>query len=84
MATPPLEKSLAGFHHQAVWRMAGIGFGRQLDGTWVYPPIGEDLAMVVLDDIRVYITRLQNRVAQYIATRPIMDLCLSEERRPGM
>ena len=40
--------------------------------------------MVVLDDIRVYITRLQNRVAQYIATRPIMDLCLSEERRPGM
>ena len=40
--------------------------------------------MVGLDDIRVYITHLQNIVAQYIATCPIVDFCLAEDRKPGM
>ena len=30
-----------------------------------------------------YITRRQNTVAQYIATRPILDLCERSARRPG-
>ena len=30
-----------------------------------------------------YITRRQNTVARYIATRPIMDLCERSSRRPG-
>ena len=33
--------------------------------------------MVGLEDIRVYIACHQITVAQYIATRPIMDLCLA-------
>ena len=37
---------------------------RQLDGTWVYTPIGAALATVGLDEIRVYIARLQNKVIQ--------------------
>ena len=37
-----------------------------------------------LDEIGVYIDGRQNMVAQYIAARPIMDLCLAAERRPGM
>ena len=73
-----------GFHHRAVWWMAGMGPERQLEGTWVYPPIGAALAMVGLDEIGVHIARRQNTVAQYIATRPIMDLWLAEERSPGM
>ena len=52
---------------------------RHPDGTWVYPPIGAALAMVVLVDIGVYIARRQNTIPQYIATRPIMELCLVEE-----
>ena len=32
-------------------------------------------------DIGVYITRSQNTVAQYIATRPILDLCEGSVRR---
>ena len=81
---PRLEKALSGFHHQAARRMAGMGPKRQPDGTWVYPPIGAALAMVGLGEIGVYIVRRQNTVAQYIATRPIMDLCLTAERKPVM
>ena len=33
--------------------------------------------------IRTYITQRQNTVAQYIATRPILDLCEQAIRRPG-
>ena len=33
--------------------------------------------------IRTSITRRHNTVAQYIATRPILDLCEQATRRPG-
>ena len=35
------------------------------------------------EEIRVYITRRQNTAAQYIATRPILDLCERFVWRPG-
>ena len=56
----------------------------QRDGTWVYTPIGVDLAMVGLEEIGVYIACRQNKVVQYLAARPIMDLCLLAERKPGL
>ena len=37
----------------------------------------------IFEDIGVYIQKRQNTVAQYIATRPIMDLCEQSVRRPG-
>ena len=64
--------------------MAGMGTKRQPDGTWVYPPTGSALPMVVLEEIGVHIARRQNMVAQYISTRNIIDLCLEAERNPGM
>ena len=64
--------------------MAGMVPKHQWYGTWVYPPIGVALAMMVLEEIEVYISPRQNIVAQYIATRPIMELCLAAERKPGM
>ena len=80
--TPYLEKALASSHHRAVQWMASMVLERQLYKTRVYSPIGVVLATVLLDDIRVYIARLQNTVTQYIMTRPIMELCLAAERRP--
>ena len=81
---PQLEKSLEGFHHREAGRMVGMGPKCQRDGTWVYPTIGEALAMLVLEEIGVYISRRQNTVAQYIPNRHIMHLCLAAERNPGM
>ena len=81
---PRLKKFLKGFNHRLERKMTDIGTKRQLYGTWVYPPIGAALPMVGLEDIGVYIARRQNTVTKYIATRPIMDLCLVVERKPGM
>ena len=36
-----------------------------------------------LQEADTYVSRRQNTVAQYIATRPIMDLCPAEKRNPG-
>ena len=36
-----------------------------------------------IERIRTYITRRKNRVAQYIATRPILELCEQSPQRPG-
>ena len=36
-----------------------------------------------LQELDTYVSRHQKIVAQYIATRPIMDLCLAAKRRPG-
>ena len=79
-----LEKSVVGFYHRVAWRMAGMGPKCHRYRTWVYPSIGAELVMVVLDYIGVYIARRQNMVAQYIATHTIMDSCLAAERKPVM
>ena len=36
-----------------------------------------------LQEVDTYVSRLQNTVAKYIATRPIMDLCLAAKQRLG-
>ena len=36
-----------------------------------------------LKEVETYISCCQITVAQFIATRPIMDLCLAAEWRPG-
>ena len=50
----------------------------------MYPTIGVAMEMVSLYDIGVYIDRYQNMIAQYIATRYIMDFFLASERNPGL
>ena len=36
-----------------------------------------------IEDIRTYIYRWHKTAAQYIATPPILDLCLDTDKRPG-
>ena len=62
--------------------MAGMVPKYQRDGTWVYLPIRVALEMVGLEDTGVYIARRQNMAAQYIAARPIMELCLEVDQKP--
>ena len=47
------------------------------------PPLGEAMREAGLEEVETYITQRQNTAAQYIATRPILDLCEEAERRPG-
>ena len=77
LLTPRLEKSLEGLHHWPVRQMAVMSPNHQRDLTWLYTPIGAFMEMVELEGIRVYISCCQNLIAKYIATCPIMDLCLA-------
>ena len=47
---------------------------------WEYPQIGEALSDAGLDPIGGYIYQRHISAAQYIATRPIFDLAVVEER----
>ena len=40
------------------------------------------MAEAGLQEVESYVSRRQNAVAQYIATRLIIDLCLAEKQRP--
>ena len=37
----------------------------------------------VMQEVETYVARRHKTVTKYIATRPIMDLCLTAVRRPG-
>ena len=53
---PRLDKSLKGFYHRAARQMEVMGPNYHPDGIRVYPPIRAALAMLVLEEIGVYIT----------------------------
>ena len=70
---PHIGSVLGGFRHRVDRRLTG----RQ------YTPLEDAMAEAVLQEVHTYVSRLQNTVAYVIATRPIMDLCMASERRPG-
>ena len=52
-------------------------------GKWTYPPLKEAMQEAGIEGIWKDVTRRNNIVAQYIATRPIMDLCERAMQRVG-
>jgi hypothetical protein len=77
-------KALSGFHHRVARRLSGR-MPRYLrrEDQWVYPPIEGALAVTGLVLIEESVTARQNRLAEHIATRPILELCQGEERLSG-
>ena len=45
--------------------------------------MAEAIEKVRLQEVDTYISLLQNTSEKFIVTRPIMELCLASERRPG-
>ena len=74
---------LCGSHHRVARRIMGRQPRRGRGIVWVYPPLEDEMMEAGLLEVETYVSLLQNTVTQFIATRPIMDLCLAEERRPG-
>ena len=81
--TPCIGGGWGVFHHRVARRLAGSKpcIGRY--GLWVYTAPEDTMAEAVFQEVETYVSHLQNTVAQFIATRPIMDLCLAAERRSG-
>ena len=78
-----MQRVLGGFHHRVVRRLTGRQPQKGRYGGWVYPLLEDVMAEVGLQEVETYVSRRQNTVAKYIATRPIIDLCLMAKRRPG-
>ena len=53
-------------------------------GMWFYPPLDAEITAVGLEEVDTYVLHLYNTIAQYIATRPILEICLAAERRLGV
>ena len=81
--TPLMQRVLGRFHH----RLARILMGRKPRkgryGGWFYPPLKYATAEAGLQEVETYIYFSHNTVAEYIATRPIIDLCMLADRRLG-
>ena len=82
--TPLTTRRLEGFHHSAAMRMAlEHKPRRQSNRTWTYPSSEDVRAEVGLHTIEHYNWIRRNTIAQYIATRPILELCTKAERKRG-
>ena len=77
-----MERALSIFQHKVARRLFGRKPRRKGGGSWEYPSLEEVMVEAGFEGIGTYITRRQNTVAQYIATRPILDLCECFTRRP--
>ena len=83
VVTPKMERALSGFLHGAVRRLTGRQVRREKNGDWYYPSLVGVMREAGLADIRKSIANRQNTVAQYIATRPLLDLCEGVRAREG-
>ena len=84
VVTAKMERALRAFLQVATRRLTGRQARREKDGEWQYPALEGSMKEVELMDIRTSILRRQNRVAQYIATRPLLDLCEGAKAREGV
>ena len=81
--TPRIERALDSFMHGAARRIMGIQPERGWDGKWYYPSLAGAMKEAGFTEIRKSITNRQNTVVQYIATRPLLDLCEHTTQRGG-
>jgi hypothetical protein len=80
--TPAMLKVLEGFHHKVARKISGKMARRTATG-WVYPPLFEALEVAGLYPIQEYIRRRQDRLAEYVATRPIYARCQAATQLSG-
>ena len=82
--TTPMVKVLEGFHHRVIRQIAGMQpkYDARTD-TWTKRPIYRAYVLTGTTPIVDYIHTRQMRIANYVATRPIYDLCRNSTWRPG-
>jgi hypothetical protein len=82
--TPALQARLDGFHIRAAYRMAKVHRPkRHPDGSWTYPASEDVLKECGLQTMSEYVRRRRNSIAEYVATRPLLQTCKDGEPRRG-
>ena len=75
VVTPRMERALNSFMNEAARRITGRQQRRGWDGKWFYSSLEWAMKEAGFKDVRTSINIRQNTVAQYIATRPLLDIC---------
>ena len=82
MLTPHMEQALGDFKHRVARWITGRQPRRREEGGWEYPPLAAAMEEAGFEEMGVYIIKRQNMDAQYIATRPILNLYKRSVWRP--
>ena len=77
---PRIERALDSFIHGAARRITGRQPRRGWDRKWFYPSLEGAMKEAGFKEISTSITNRQNTVTQYIAIRPLLDLCEGTKR----
>ena len=83
VATPHMGRVLGGFQDQVARQLPVRILRRRIDRKWEYTLEDAARAEVGFELMEIYIRRRQNTVAQYIATKSILDLFEAAERNHG-
>ena len=83
VVTHHIGRVMGGLQDQVARWLTGRLPRQRLDGRWEYTleeVAREDAGFELME---TYIQQMQNTVTDYIATRPILDLCKAAERKRG-
>ena len=83
VTTPCMGSDIGSFQHRVARSIIGRQPTRKVDGRWDYPPLETAMYEAGFEEIGARVLKRQNMVAQYIATRPILDLCKETMKRSG-
>ena len=78
-----MESALDDFQGRIARKLTGRHPCRGRDGRWFYPSLAGAMKEAGIVRIWTSILQRQNTVAQFIATRTILDLCKGAVRRTG-
>ena len=73
--TPCMGRALGGFQHRVDSQINGKQQKCQVYGSWEHPLLETTIQEEGFRDMGEYILKKKNTFTQYIATRPILDLC---------
>ena len=79
--TKNMESALDTFQGRVARKLTGRHTLRGRDGRWFYPSLEGAMKEAGVEQIWTSILRRQNTVAQFFATRTILDLCKGAVRR---
>ena len=78
-----MESALDAFQGRVSRKLTGRQPRLGRDGRWFYPSLLGSMKEAGIVRIQTLILRRHNTVAQFIVTRPILDLCEGAVRWPG-
>ena len=83
VTSPRIERNMGGLHHRVVRRLTGRMPHQNLDRTWAHPSLEEEMLETGMQEVENYVACHHNTITKFIATGPIMDLCLAAAWHPG-